>query len=118
MLRRRALAHDADDFALQAGDVLHFGPGVEGKTVGRHANRDRHQIAAAQDSIDDGTADAGEIDIAGNHRLIHARGARDENVLHRHAVLLVELGFGDQPKRQHRAGRLWITDANCRGRSQ
>ncbi len=90
------------------------GASVKGKTIGRHTHGDRHQIAAAQDGIDHRAADAGEIDIAGDHRLIHARGAGDKNILHRHAVFLIELGFADEPERQHRPARLRIADAHRR----
>ena len=114
MLGGSALAHDADDFALQAGDVLDFGSAVERKTVGRHSHCDRHQIATGQDRIDDRTADAREIDIAGDHGLIHPGCAGNKNILHRHAIFLVELGVADQPERQHRAARLRVTDAHCR----
>ena len=114
VLGGRALAHDADHFALQAGDILNLGAAVKRKTIGRHAYGDRHQIAAAQDRIDHRAADAGKIDIAGDHRLRHAPGAGDKNILHRYAVFQIELGFADEPERKHRPARLRIADAHRR----
>ena len=93
---------------------LTSGARVQRKPVGRHAHRDGHQVAAGQDGIDHRAADAGEIDISGDHRLIHPGGAGNKNILHRHAVLLIELGVADQPERQHRAARLRIADAHRR----
>jgi hypothetical protein len=112
MLGGSALAHDAHDFALQAGDILDLGAPIERKTVRRNAHCDRHQIPTGQNRVDDRTADAREIDVTRDHGLIHSGCAGNKDALHRHAIFLVELGVADQPERQHRAARLRVTDAH------
>src|SRR5690349_25111810 len=103
---------------MQARDVFDLRPGIKRKPVRWHSYRDRHEIAACQNRVHDGAADACDIDIPGNHRLVHTRSAGNENVLHRHPVLLIELGFADEPKWQHRPARLWITDTTYRARGK
>src|ERR1044071_570723 len=112
MFRGGTFAHDADQLTMQARDLFDLWPGIKRKAVGRNSHRDRDELAACPNPIYDSAADACDIDIPGNHRLVHARGAGNKNVLHRHAVLLIELRFADEPKWQHRPARLRVTDAN------
>src|SRR5215813_6806786 len=109
-----ALAHHAHDFALQAGDVLDFRAPVERKPIGGNSHRDGDQIATGQNCVDYRAADARKIDVPGDHRLVHSRCPGNKNILHRHAVFLIELGFADKPERQHRPARLWVADARWR----
>jgi hypothetical protein len=114
MLGGSALAHDAHEFALQAGDILDLGAPIERKPIGGNSDCDRHQIPAGQNRVYDRASDAGKIDVSGDHRLIHPRRAGNKDILHRQAIFLVELGVADQPERQHRPARLRVTDAHRR----